>query len=425
MTRTPTLARTVIAASSWVLGRAIAADSPDDFESPPDQAPAALLPASMVAGTNYHVVDPVRSDGLMHTYVLDSKFGQFEAYGRSALLIRTREIAALNELARTSSVEIVAGGVGRGVESEVETAVAVVAHPVQTVTGIPKGVTHLFHGYVDEGKEAAADLHDSAVSARASGASASTAAAKGASAAKHYANRYLGVTAAERHWYEKLGIDPYTDNALLRTAIYKTAKVDAAAGFGTRFVGIPSIPGIGDLHQVMDAVYKEDPATIRARSRATLAGYGLESGEIDRWQNTPVLSPTRQLLLLKAAAVLNGVDGRGELFRRAMGLTTDAEAQVYLQSVGLLVLAHRKQAIVAIVPGVWLPAGRRADGHIIVCGAFESVYWTAEVASGEQQIRQALPQGAGARELWLAGTVSAWARAELQARGWQLEAPVP
>ena len=79
----------------------------------------------------------------------------------------------------------------------------------------------------------------------------------------------------------------------------------------------------------MDAVYKEDPATIRARSRATLAGYGLEAGEIDRWQNTPVLSPTRQLLLLKAAAVLNGVDGRGELFRRAMGLTTDAEAQVY------------------------------------------------------------------------------------------------
>ncbi len=55
------------------MGLAIAADSPDDFESPPDQAPAALLPASMVAGTNYHVVDPVRSDGLMRTYVLDKQ----------------------------------------------------------------------------------------------------------------------------------------------------------------------------------------------------------------------------------------------------------------------------------------------------------------------------------------------------------------
>jgi hypothetical protein len=108
-----------------------------------------------------------------------------------------------------------------------------------------------------------------------------------------------------------------------------------------------------------------------------------------------------------------------------MGLTSDAEAQVYLQSVGVLVLAHRRQAIVAVLPGVWLPAGRRADGDIIVCGAFEAVYWTAEVASGEQQIREALPQGAGAREFWLAGTVSAWARAELQARGWHLEAPVP
>jgi len=35
----------------------------------------------MVAETNYHVVDPVRSDGLMRTYVLDSKFGQFELTG--------------------------------------------------------------------------------------------------------------------------------------------------------------------------------------------------------------------------------------------------------------------------------------------------------------------------------------------------------
>lgn len=91
-----------------------------------------------------------------------------------------------------------------------------------------------------------------------------------------------------------------------------------------------------------------------------------------------------------------------------------------MQSVALLVLAHRKQAIAAVLPGVRLPAGSRADGRIIVCGAFESVYWTPDVARDEEQIRQALPQAAGARELWLDGTVSDRAQSELHDRGWEL-----
>ena len=408
--------------SSGILGLAMAGDAPGGFEAPPDFAPAAALPAAMASGTDFHVVDPVHSDGLMHHYVIDSKFGEYEAYGRIALANRIHEVAALTELAKTTTVEVVAGGVGRGVQSQLDTAVGVVEHPVKTVTGLPKGIAHLFHGYVDQAKEATAGAKKSTESGSGSGDSTSAAAAKSGTAVKNYANRYLGLTAAERHWYEKLGVDPYTNNATLRKAIHKVAKVDAAAGFGMHFVGIPSIPGIGDIHQVMEAVYKEDPATIRARNKVTLAGYGLDQSEIDRWQNSLVLSPTRQVLFMKAAASLDGIEGRGELFRHAMGLESDVEAQVYLQSVGLLVLAHRKQAITAILPGVRLPAGRRADGQIVVCGAFESVYWTADVAKGEQQIREALGQGAaGARELWLEGSMSDRAQAELRDRGWKIQ----
>jgi hypothetical protein len=381
----------------------------------------------------------------MYPFGIDSRFGHFSAYGPAALELRIHEIAALTELDRTSPVAVVAGGVTRGIGSQVETAVTVVTHPVSTITGIPKGIAHLFHGYVDEGKETAAAV-DTTVTGKPDGtgggkggATAADAAAKGETAAKGYATRYLGLTAAERHWYEKLGVDPYTDNETLRRAIHSTAKLDAAAGFGMRFVGIPSIPGIGDVHEVVQAVYQEDPATIRARTRTTLAGYGLSPDEVDRWQRSPVLSPTRQLLLLQLAAQLDAVAGRGELFRHAIGLTSDGEARVYLRSVGLLVLAHRDQALTAILPGVRLPAARRADGSLVVCGAFDAVYWTRDVAAAEEQIRAALMQpeagapaagaegpAAPARALWLAGSASPRVREELLARGWQLhEAPAP
>jgi hypothetical protein len=407
--------------ASGLVSVAVAGDLTAGYEVPPDLAPNVALPASMVSGANYQIVDPVQSDGLMHRYTIDGKFGRFDAYGRAALEVRIHEIAALTELSKTSTVEVAAGGVGRGVGSQVQTAVGVVTHPVSTITGIPKGIAHLFHGYVDEGKEAAGKVHDVSASSAGSVAGTSDALAKGESAAKHYASRYLGLTSSQRHWYEKLSVDPYTDNAELRKAIRKVAKVDAAAGFGMHFVGIPSIPGVGDLHQVLEAVYKEDPATIRARTKATLAGYGLEPNEIERWQNVLVLSPTRQVLLLKLAAELDTVEGRGELFRHAMGLTSDGEAQVYLQSVELLVLVHRKQPVAAILAGVRLPAARRADGSIVVCGAFESVYWTADVERGEEQIRQTLAQGeTDARELWLIGSASDRVRTELRDRGWKL-----
>lgn len=402
---------------------AAASDSSAAFEDPPDLAPSALLPASMISGADFHIVEPVPSDGLMRRYAIDSKFGRFTAYGRAALELRIHEIAALTEIAKTSTVEVAAGGVGRGIGTQVQTAVGVVAHPVATVTGVPRGIAHLFHGYVDEGKEAAGDARKAAAPA-AGAAATSSSVAQRESAAKRYASRYFGLTAAERHWYEKLGVDPYTDNAVLRKAIHKIAKVDAAAGFGLKFVGIPSIPGIGDIHQVMEAVYKEDPATIRARTRATLAGYGLDQSEIEHWQNVLVLSPTRQVLLLKLAAGLEAVDGRDELFRHAMGLTSDSEAQVYLQSLELLVLAHRKQPVASILAGVRLPAARRADGSMVVCGAFDAVYWTSDVERGEQQIRQTLTQGgagtAGTRELWLDGSASDRVRQELRDRGWTL-----
>lgn len=139
--------------------------------------------------------------------------------------------------------------------------------------------------------------------------------------------------------------------------------------------------------------------------------------------NAPVLSPTRQVLLLTAAEGLNGVAGRAELFRHSLDLTSVAEAQVYLRSAGLLVVAHRDNPLTQLIPGVRLPSAQRANGQLVVCGAFEAVYWTEGVAADEEQLRTSLPpQAAGlTRQLWLAGTISERARTALRERGWDLQ----
>src|SRR5215472_14415552 len=182
------------AACACLLGAAAG----EEIETVPDRAPADLLPAAMVSGTDFHVVDPVHGDGLMNHFVLESRFGRFDAYGRAALAVRIHEVAALTELSKTSDAEIAAGGVVQGVESQVKTATGVVTHPVQTVTGIPKGIAHLFGGYRARGEEVAADARRTVSSpgSQDGAGSARGTVEKGGKAAKSYAERYLGVTAA-------------------------------------------------------------------------------------------------------------------------------------------------------------------------------------------------------------------------------------
>jgi hypothetical protein len=386
-----------------------------DFETPPAEPAAASLPAELASGPNFHVDEPVAADGLMHHYVVDSHFGIFPAYGREALKIRVREVAALTQIAKTSDVDVVTNTVSRRVKSDAKTLTQVATNPVKTVVGIPKGIGHLFGGY----KAQANELSDSAKKQGGSGGTSNVAQDAKSNATK-YADRYLGESAAERRYYQQLGVDPYTNNAVLRKAVRHIAKIDAATNLGMHFVGIPGVPYLGDVRRAMDAIYTEDPAVLRARQRTTLAGYGLSPEEITRFENTLLLSPTRQALLAEVAKSLDGVAGRDELFRHAMSVTSEEEVQVFLQSAGLLVSLHAHRPVTRIVAGLRLPTAQFGDGRIVVLGAFDSVYWTEDVATYEAALRAALSPASKGMEVWLSGTISPRARSELTTRGWDV-----
>jgi hypothetical protein len=250
---------------------------------------------------------------------------------------------------------------------------------------------------------------------------ASKAASQATGLAKQYADRYLGLSAAERRWYAKLGVDPYTSNEVLRRAVGRLAKIDAAASLGMRFAPI-GIPFAGEVSRALDAIYTEDPKVLRDRQRKALASYGLSPLEIERFENTLLLNPTRQTLLVNAVKALDGVAGRAELLRHATEVTSEVEIEVFLRSTGLLVRFSGQRLPARIIPGLRIPSAQLADGTVEVFGAFDAVQWTEDVAGYERAIRIALPSESPAKELWLAGSVSPRARAALEGLGWTVHA---
>jgi hypothetical protein len=399
-------------------GPAVAAE----FDVPPAEAAASSLPAELAAGPDFHVTEPVLSDGLMHHYVIDSRFGTFAAYGIEALKIRVREIAALTQIAKTTDINVIVKSVTRGVKGDVETVQQVTLHPVNTVVGIPKGIKHLFGGAKAQAGEVSDQIKKQGKSVS-SGSSAPSSAELAKSATKNaakYADRYLGVSKAETRYFAQLNVDPYTNNLVLKKAVHHLAQVDAATSLGMHFVGVPGLPYIGDAQRAMNAIYHEDPAVLRAQQRAVLKDYGLTPEEINRYENQLLLSPTRQSLLAEDAKSLEGVAGRDELFRHAMAVTTEEEMQVFLQSCQLLARVHAQRPLQRILAGLRVPTALTADGHVLVVGAFDSVYWTEDVARYGAELRGLLPADVAIREVWLSGPASSQAQSELRARGWEV-----
>lgn len=412
----------LFAATTALIASVARGTSSPDFDLPADEPPGASLTQAQVSGKNFKVRDPVRRDGLMHRYVVESRFGEFEAYGRDELDLRLREIAALTEISETSESEVALKAVQRGIEEDVKSIVSVVTNPVDTVLGIPRGIGHLLGGYRAQAEEIAGKVRKT-VSSDGDDTD-SPAADKTRQLAKKYIDRYMGLSKAERRWYAKLDIDPYTRNEVLRRAVRRLARVDSGVSFGMKFVAA-GVPYAGDARRVLDAIYNEDPAVLRKKRREALGGFGLTAAEVESFENNLLLDPTRQQALVNAMQTLEGVQRREELLRTAMSVTSELEVQVFLRSARLLLQMHEHRPVTRIVAGLRLPCAQFADGRIAVFGAFDAVQWTSEVAGYEGAILDALPAGIPAREVWLNGTISPRARAVLEQRGWEVHARNP
>src|ERR1700761_8680111 len=74
------------------------------FEAPPSFE-ATQIPGIWPSGEGYTIKDPVRSDGLLRIYTLQTTYGNFTAHGDQMLRMRVNELSALHELDKIANSE--------------------------------------------------------------------------------------------------------------------------------------------------------------------------------------------------------------------------------------------------------------------------------------------------------------------------------
>ncbi len=414
------------------------------FEAQPQMLVASeVLPAAVLVGQYHTVVDEVLNDGYLNAYRIDSDFGTFEAHGDLQLRVRIAEIEALGELDRVSKTEVFLSALGRSATAQIEVVKEVAKTPVATVKGIPGGVGRMFRRYkwdfeegVDTAKEVLGNDKQEETDATETGTPSDTVepqdaenlTARGLDAAGSYSKRYFGLNRSERYWYQKLGVDPYTDNEPLQKAVRSVAQVDASAGFGMKFVSLPRIPGINYLNDVREMVYDLDPRELRRINALRLREMGVGEEAIASFLDNEFLRPSQQSAIVAALSALEGVPGRpGVVAQTAVSAASAVQASFLTSTIAMLSLFEdREGGIERLISDRPVPTVMTTGGRLVVLAAVDHLAWVESLSDAFESLqRLADSEDVEAKEIWLLGSVSSRCRSELENRGWIVRSDLP
>lgn len=389
-----------------------------NFENPVNVKTAVILPAGMLRSNDYQIASDVSSDGYSFTFMIDSKYGSFQAEGRTHLGIRLQEIAAISELKKVTGSEAFAKAAGAAVMKPIESTANLVQNPTETVKGIPGGVKRKFENLGRWGKRTAQKASEEEEIDPPDEGTPETKSTDSTTAT--VSKSLLGVTAAHRRWAEKVGADPYSTNPVLQEELNRLAKYDAVGKLGTNLVR-PKIPEIETATRINNLVWSKDPEELRKLNETSLAEMAIDKDVSVKFLNHKSFTLTYQTQIISSLNSLGRINGQSDFLRAALSARSEEDALFYCDSAAILgKMQQSGNQISGFVSHPRIALVRSGKKLIAVLPA-DRLFWTAGFDSALQQFLktyQAELEKASAKELWLSGDATRQTRAEMKSRGW-------
>ena len=238
-----------------------------------------------------------------------------------------------------------------------------------------------------------------------------------------FAKRWIGFTAARREVAQRMGVDPYSRNALLNREMDRIAWA-SLVGDKSLSAAIDSMaPGaseaIGVSRKVDDVVWRLDPVALGLLQRERMTAVCGEQPMIAKAMHQGALSPTQWQHLVEATEALHIKHCEG-LLNLVAQTDTDAEARYLVRTLELLEMHRTAEATVELDE-----AGRmliaHIDGVLVVPIPVDVLSWTMPIANlfDDPALR------AAKREIWLDGEATMRTQRELTRRGFGLRLDLP
>jgi len=385
--------------AAFAAGNSGAANYETQFNKPAKDA----VPPTVAAGPDFKVNDPVVADGYMYRFTVTSTYGPFEVTGIGALRKLEQEIWAIGQLKNVTRSEAFLKSLKDQAGKPLVFAKDVVTKPVDTLTGIPKGVGRLFGNIASSVTSTRNPAQESRVS------------------------EVLLLGAFKRDYATRFGVDPYSSNAVLQEELDKVGK---AAAYGSWTASAAMIPISGPASSVITAtslsksfnniVSTEPPSRIRVINEDKLKQMGISGDLAQRYLDQPVYTPRQQLILVDSLSRLGSAIGRDAYLNASMVAADEVEANFFVNMAQILRGYHETQGPITGITMVGaLTVAQTKAGSAMIPFALDYGVWTANADRLSQNMKTvyAVPGFNGSFQLWVTGSLSAKGKREMEARG--------
>ena len=394
------------------------------LEAAPALPGATLTSAALLKGPLHKVAEPVRVEGHLGRFVIESKFGKFSVHGTSLLTTRAHEMQAIEELQKVQKDSAFKDALTKSAAGMAGFAVSAAADPGKTVENVGKGFNTVLGRANYMAKSGSDYVSDKAGDVVTPGAKEKgKAAPAGEPAPPSFTGDPFGYNKARREWAKKLDIDPYTSNPVLRPLLDKAASASFAGDFAVSLTLGAVIAPIQYAYSFDDTVRQEiwnkPPVDLAKENEAKLIALGAQERTVRDLLRNSWFTPTMQTGLAARLSALGKINGIESVVATAAVTQGESRVRFLLESLAMLVTHHQKDGkIASIRMSNLVPVGVAADGSVIASVAIDYGSWDKDAAAFTERKDLA----AKTKTLLVAGKLSPRAKQELEKAGWTVKA---
>jgi hypothetical protein len=381
-----------------------------DYETQAAKPVQEAIAPELATGPDYKVNDPVVADGYMYRFTVTSTYGPFQVTGIGALQKLRQEIWAIGQLKDVTRSEAFLKAAVDQAGKPLVFVKDVVTKPVDTLSGIPKGVGRLF-----------SNVATSVTTTRKPSQESRT-------------KEALQVGAFKRDYASRYGVDAYSSNPALQEELDKIGKAASAGMWTTSAAMIPIsgpasavITGTSLGKSFNNILATEPPSRIRNINEEKLKQMGVSDDGAKRFLDSPVYTPRQSLLLVDSLSRLGSATGREAYLNDSLMAADEVEANFFVNTAQILRgYAETREPITGLTIIRPLAVAHTKSGTAMIPFALDYGVWTANADRLSKRLKTSYrAPGFNTRfEFWVTGNLSPKAKQELEARGFVVKEQV-
>jgi hypothetical protein len=348
------------------------------FEEPPTLTASEILLPDFLSGPNFKTREPVPTYAGANRYTLDTDFGVFDANGSVLLVQRVREINAIAAMREISKSDEFRSALKTAAKSPLMIGKQLISNPVDTLSGVPKGIWKFMNRAGQGIKEASEGRQKSEYE-------------------DSTAQSMIGFSKVKRKIAMEFGVDPYSTNSVFQEELNSIAWASYAGqmtikGAMAVFTGGAStaISAVSMTGALNDALREKSPGDLRLMNLGKLEKMGISRGEANAFLNNPALSPTHQTGIVFVLEELNGVSGRSRFIQLATQAEDETDGLFFMGTAALIARVQKDGAnLTRISSSGGLPVCLAKDGTVIVALQWDYAAWTPLVGRFAESLHTA------------------------------------